>query len=168
MSDPVLEIDINIETGDWPDLVPDLEQTVATAARAAIARARFDGSGAELSVLLTGNGEMAALNEKWRGKSGPTNVLSFPGELDGDGPAMIGDIVLALETIAAEASAARISAPDHFSHLVVHGVLHLLGFDHETDREAEEMESLETEILESIGIADPYAAGKPALSGSVS
>ena len=112
-------------------------------------------------MLLADDRRLGELNEYWRGKAGPTNVLSFPGDADGPGPVMLGDIALAQETLMAEAAVAGISVYAHFNHLVVHGVLHLLGFDHETDREADEMERLETKILGELGIADPYAAGQP-------
>jgi len=157
MTEPAFDIDIGIEAEEWLALVPDLTGVVTDAAEAALAAcASAPGSG-ELSVLLSGDGRLAELNEYWRGKSGPTNVLSFPGELDGPGPALLGDIALALETVQKEADDAGVSVSDHLSHLVVHGVLHLMGYDHETDHEAEAMERLETEILHSLGIADPYA-----------
>ncbi|MGB0630363.1 MAG: rRNA maturation RNase YbeY [Alphaproteobacteria bacterium] len=168
MTDPVLDIDINTEAGDWSGRIARLEETTAIAARAAMSVCRVASERVELSVLLTDDARMAVLNENWRGKTGPTNVLSFPGDLDGPGPAMLGDIALALETVTAEAKAAGISVSDHFSHLVVHGMLHLLGYDHETDREALEMEGLETDILGTLGIDDPYAGGRPELTGVAS
>ena len=160
MIEPVLEIDISVEADGWARRVPGLEQVVTVAAGAALTACRPAPHGIELSVLLASDDRLAELNENWRGKSGPTNVLSFPGELEGPGPALLGDIALALESVEDEAADAGISVSDHLSHLVVHGVLHLLGYDHEIDREADAMERLETEILKSLGIADPYAAGQ--------
>ena len=168
MTEPVLDIDVNIEAVGWSRMIPDLEKTIDAAAGAAVAAAGYTGRNPELSVLLADDRRLAELNENWRGKAGPTNVLSFPGDVEGPGPVMLGDIALALETLMAEAAVAGISVSAHFNHLVVHGVLHLLGFDHETDREAEEMESLETKILGELGIADPYAIGQPECSGVVS
>src|SRR5690606_36587771 len=95
------------------------------------------------------------------GKDAPTNVLSFPApDRPHDGPRFLGDIVFALETIEREAEAEGKSRDAYLSHLAVHGVLHLLGFDHENDRDAEAMEELEREILAGLGISDPYAAGR--------
>jgi probable rRNA maturation factor len=112
----------------------------------------------EVTILLTDDAEMRALNKTWRGKDKPTNVLSFPaGEAPGDGGAL-GDIAIAYETAAKEAADARLTLEDHVSHLVVHGLLHLLGFDHLEDDEAQRMENLERKVLASIGIADPYAS----------
>jgi probable rRNA maturation factor len=100
---------------------------------------------------------MRDLNRTWRGKDAATNVLSFPsGEVATTG--FLGDVVLAHETVREEARENNIALPDHASHLVVHGVLHLLGFDHEEDAAAERMETLERRVLASLGVADPYAA----------
>ncbi len=115
--------------------------------------------GAEVSLVFTDDARIRVLNRQYRGKDQPTNVLSFPaaplapGKL---GPPL-GDIVMALETIAAESGAQRLDFADHVTHLIVHGFLHLIGYDHETDGEAAVMEWLETAILASLGIADPYA-----------
>jgi probable rRNA maturation factor len=132
------------------------------AANAAFSAASPTGGGSyEITILLTDDREMRELNRLWRGKDSSTNVLSFPaGEpLDTVNceAAPLGDVVLAAETVLAEASQQGISIADHVSHLVVHGVLHLLGHDHERDEDAEAMETLETEILASLGVADPYA-----------
>lgn len=159
MTEPSFEIDISIEENEWRALVPDLKPVVYIAAEAALNACEHPADVLELSVLLSDDQRLAELNEHWRGKTGPTNVLSFPGEPDGPGPALLGDIALALETVKNESADADISVSDHLSHLVVHGVLHLLGYDHETDQEADAMERLETEILNSLGIADPYAVG---------
>ena len=113
---------------------------------------------AELSILLTNDEEQQALNQQWRGKESSTNVLSFP-QIEPFGPVVgiLGDITLARETLEREAVEQGVSFTDHFTHLVVHGFLHILGYDHLTDDEALQMEGLETKILDSLGIADPYA-----------
>jgi probable rRNA maturation factor len=113
---------------------------------------------AELSIVLTDDAEQRVLNRDWRGIDKSTNVLSFP-QIEPFGPVsgMLGDIILARETLEHEAGEMGISFADHFTHLVVHGFLHLLGYDHMDDDEALAMESLETQILASLGVADPYA-----------
>ena len=115
----------------------------------------------EVTLVLTDDDEMRELNRTWRGKDSSTNVLSFPagdpvGEAHGE-PSPLGDIVLAGETVIEEARLKGIPAADHAAHLVVHGMLHLLGFDHERDADAERMEALEMKVLAGLGIADPYA-----------
>ncbi len=114
--------------------------------------------GAELCVRLADDAHLRELNARWRDRGEPTNVLSFPAVEPADlGHArLLGDIVLAFETVAREASAQDKPLADHFRHLVVHGFLHLIGFDHETDIEAQRMEAMETRILERLGVADPY------------
>jgi probable rRNA maturation factor len=106
--------------------------------------------------VLTGDDEMRGLNRLWRGKDAPTNVLSFPADAKRD-RGFLGDIVLAYETALREAKERDISLADHVSHLVVHGMLHLAGFDHEDDKDAARMEKVERTALAAIGVADPYA-----------
>ena len=120
-------------------------------------KARVKGA-AELSILLTDDEEQHDLNKQWRGKDSSTNVLSFP-QIEPFGPVVgiLGDITLARETLIREAEEQGVSFEAHFTHLVVHGFLHILGYDHITDEEASVMESLETSILATLGIADPYA-----------
>lgn len=116
----------------------------------------------ELSVVLCDDDFIRTLNREYRGKDKPTNVLSFPqiefreGEGFGD-PVPFGDLILAYETIIREAEEQKKSFSSHFTHLIIHGTLHLLGYDHETEGEAEEMESLEIAILEQMGIENPYS-----------
>ncbi|MBM3561229.1 MAG: rRNA maturation RNase YbeY, partial [Alphaproteobacteria bacterium] len=111
--------------------------------------------------------ELRALNRNWRGRDKPTNVLSFPAGDDGETAAAqaralwLGDVVIAAETVQAEASDAGMTIADHLAHLVVHGVLHLLGHDHELAAEATRMEALERAILARLGIADPYGDDPP-------
>ena len=116
--------------------------------------------GAEVSLLLCDDGRIREINRAWRGLDKPTNVLSFPAApraLLAKSPA-VGDIAIAHETVAREAQEEGKTFRDHYMHMVVHGFLHLLGYDHETDAEAEEMESLEISVLQHLGVADPYAS----------
>ena len=122
----------------------------------ALAGARHDNS-AELSIRIVGNREGRVLNRRYRGRDYATNVLSFPAELPpGVGSPLLGDIVIAAPVVLREARDQDKSARDHYAHLTVHGVLHLLGYDHQNDRDARRMETLETRILASLGITDPY------------
>ncbi len=135
--------------------------SVMRAAQAALAQARFEMLGdGEIAVVLTDDEEMRTLNRTWRDRDEPTNVLAFPSGRAPGGAAVLGDVVIAYETALAEAGEAGIRLQDHVSHLVVHGVLHLLGFDHLEDRQAERMEDLERRALASLGIADPYSCGQ--------
>ena len=124
-------------------------------ARALEAAAAQEGRAGALAVLLTDDAAIAALNRAWRGKEGPTNVLSFPAA--GAGAGFWGDIALAAETIAVEAQNQGKSFDAHAAHMAIHGFLHLLGYDHQTESEAEAMEARERAILAVLGIADPYA-----------
>jgi probable rRNA maturation factor len=114
--------------------------------------------GAEVSLCLADDAALRALNARWRGVDKPTNVLSFPSAPSG-GVAdafTLGDIVLAYETLAREAEDLGVPLADHYRHLLAHGFLHLIGYDHESDVEAGRMEALETRILARLGAADPY------------
>ena len=157
---PRLVIDIRCDAPGWAAAAPNAGKVARRAARAAWSAVRRDGDGAELSVALVDDAAMRRLNSDWRGKDRPTNVLSFPaGDAGAPGrPVLLGDVVLALETTRREAADLRRPLDDHVSHLVVHGVLHLLGYDHEAPAGAMAMEALETEILRGLRIADPYAA----------
>lgn len=163
------EIDVALPCPSWLEALPDAEARGRAAARAAFAAVRAAGGGvplpAEASLVLADDAMVRGLNRDYRGRDEPTNVLAFA-NLDGAAPAaggglpvLLGDIVLAYETTASEAAAQDKSLVDHFSHLVVHGMLHLLGFDHASAAQAEQMEGLETRILRRLGIADPYADG---------
>ena len=148
-------IEISVEAGAWQKL-SGAEGIVRRAAEAALAET--SASGVEIGVVLTDDAKMRALNRTWRGKDTATNVLSFPAPAGGSKePRLMGDVVLAYETIAREAAEQRIPAQDHLAHLTVHGVLHLLGHDHENDRDADTMERREREILAQLGVPDPYA-----------
>jgi probable rRNA maturation factor len=157
-----LTLTIVEEDGDWSGFGT-LEEAIRQAATA-LARHRHlqPACGSEASVVLGGDALVRRLNNTYRGKDAPTNVLSFPyrkppGPAADDSP-YLGDVVLAAETVLHEAVERGIEPRHHLQHLVVHGLLHLLGYDHQTDAAAEEMEGLEAEILATIGVADPYAA----------
>jgi probable rRNA maturation factor len=151
---PGLAIDLVIDAGDW-SAIGDPQGLIARAADA-VAQAVDVGSGAMATVVLSSDAEVRRLNAQWCNKDKPTNVLSFPAP-EQPGANFLGDVILAAETVAAEARDGNLPFDHHVSHLVVHGLLHLLGFDHETDAEAEEMETLETGILAGLGVPDPYA-----------
>lgn len=160
---PNLWIDINVEKGDWEAALPDYQAIVERAINACVATAAEcedeDEAEWEISVLLTDDAAVQALNRDWRGKDKPTNVLSFPASADDlpmGAPMMLGDIAMAFETVVKEAEDLGKPLSDHFCHLVVHGMLHLLGFDHISDAQADEMEPLEIEILDGLGIKSPY------------
>lgn len=156
---PALDIDVSVEAGDWPPEA-ELESLAGRAATAVLTELGIAGSASELSLLFTDDAHIRALNAEWRGKDKATNVLSFPAfpVEPGDAlPPMLGDIVLAAETVRAESALESKSFDHHLTHLVVHGLLHLLGYDHETEDDAEEMEALERRILARLAIADPYA-----------
>jgi len=152
-------IDIAIEGGGWPEETL-LRELSAQAVEAVLEILGMDGGSSELSLLFTGDEGVRELNARWRGKDKPTNVLSFPAfpVHPGDAlPPMLGDIALAFETVAREAVDEEKPFENHLRHLIVHGVLHLLGYDHETDDEAELMEGLERRALVALAIPDPYA-----------
>jgi probable rRNA maturation factor len=155
---PPLDIEIVRESDSWDGagLSDDVLSRAAMAAFAAVTRGVETKS--EVAILLTSDAGMQALNLKWRGKDAPTNVLSFP---SGGEQGHLGDVVLAYETVEGEAKQQNIAIADHAAHLVVHGMLHLLGYDHEQEDDAVKMERLETEILATLGIADPYGRSEP-------
>jgi probable rRNA maturation factor len=129
---------------------------------ACVAETGFEqAAGSEVSLRLTDDAEVRQLNARWRGINEPTNVLSFsPGPAARVNDAQtLGDIALAYETLAREAEESGAPLADHYRHLVAHGFLHLIGYDHQTDGEAERMEELERRILARLGVADPYANG---------
>ncbi|WP_292079731.1 MULTISPECIES: rRNA maturation RNase YbeY [Brevundimonas] len=144
-------IEIEVEAEAWTGALPDVEAIVERTAQAALGTVEGD-----IVVLLTDDAAVRELNGRFRDKDRPTNVLSFPAPENAF--PHLGDIVLAFGVCATEAEAQGKTLADHLSHLVVHGVLHLLGRDHEDDAEAEEMEAEEREILAQIGVADPYLA----------
>ncbi len=157
---PSISVDVQRASVAWR-AVP----RAAAIARQAARRAAAMGGvalieGAEVAVSLADDARVREANRAFRGKDAPTNVLSFPAappDRIGSSP-FLGDVILAYETVAREAETEGKAIGDHLAHLVVHGVLHLIGYDHMTDDEAERMEHLETAILASLAIADPYAA----------
>ncbi|SLN19279.1 rRNA maturation RNase YbeY [Oceanibacterium hippocampi] len=169
MNAPEIAVSVSCET--WRDVLPDGEAIVIRASSAALAEEGLAERRLELSVVLADDESVRTLNRHYRGKDKPTNVLSFEGDMRDDGadgtdigdgdrpPLLLGDIIVALETILQEAQLQNKSPGDHLSHLVVHGVLHLLGYDHENDDDAELMETRERAILAGLGIADPYGSG---------
>ena len=146
-------IDLQVDDPRWRK-VRGLSTRLRHAATLALKRGKA-GKSASLTILLTDDARLKNLNRDFRGKNSPTNVLSFPAETAGDN--YLGDIALAFGVTAAEARSGRKRFSDHAMHLTVHGVLHLLGFDHETSRAASVMEPLETKVLHELGVADPHA-----------
>jgi len=150
-----LDFDIAIEDEAWENLLPECEALCANIL--AVLGIKQD---TELSILLTDDAQVKTLNAEYRDQDKPTNVLSFPVvqiAVGDDLPPMLGDVIFARETLIREAEELGISLHDHFSHLLLHGVLHLMGYDHLDDEEAQEMENFETELLEKLNIADPYS-----------
>ena len=163
----MLEVALEAD-GEW-DSSTSWEALAEAAAQAAIAESRFPklndaARTVELSVRLTSDDQVRALNSEWRGKDKPTNVLSFPlaeadelEEIDDEGPElMLGDVVLARGVCMREADEKAIPLEQHAAHLLVHGTLHLLGYDHHDDDAATDMEAREVRALARMGIANPY------------
>lgn len=146
-------LDIRIEEAGWPEAAADPETVCQRALDAAHA---ITGVSGEIALLLTDDAEMHQLNRDWRGKDKPTDVLSFPAD-EMDAP-FLGDIAVGLGVARGDADTRSIKLADHLSHLVIHGYLHLIGYDHIEDDEAREMEDLEIRALASLGIGDPYEA----------
>jgi probable rRNA maturation factor len=149
----LLDIDVLIESDLWKEA-----QGAASVAQRAIteAAAALSTPATELAIVLTDDSGIRLLNRAWRGVDAATNVLSFPTKHGRGEPPHLGDIVLAYETIAAEARAERKPFDHHVAHLAVHGFLHLLGYDHVRNDDAETMERLEREVLRRLAISDPY------------
>jgi probable rRNA maturation factor len=151
-----LKIEVIVKSKRWrtnKDAGLVVRRAIATAA------ATLSTPAAELAIVLIDNAAKRLLNRVWRGVDAATNVLSFPNKSIGGGPALIGDVVLAYETVAAEARQDGKPFAHHLAHLAVHGFLHLLGYDHEREKDATAMERLEREILHQLGIPDPYRRG---------
>ena len=156
---PAISVDIALEAAAWGTEASRRGLIETVVAAVAAREELIVPAEAELSLVLTDDAHIRTLNRDWRGFDKPTNVLSFPAaDADDEDPGpLLGDVVVAYETTAREAEEEGRRFDDHFAHLLVHGLLHLFGFDHEDDDEAEEMEALETEILAGLGIADPHA-----------
>lgn len=169
-------ISIALDNQGWPG-AEDWDALVERAVRAALAETPYaqlesTDRDVEVSITLTDDDAMRTLNQQWREKDKPTNVLSFPmtgpeeiAQLPMGMEALLGDIVVASGVCTQEAAGKGITLADHATHLVVHGMLHLLGYDHMSNGEAEEMEALEQRALKRLGIADPYA-GEPHPQGA--
>jgi probable rRNA maturation factor len=153
-----LKIDIVVDSKRWKE--PAKVKAVVRRAIAQAAAVTRSTTGAELAIVLTDDSAIRALNRDWRGIDKATNVLSFPAKDTGprpDGPrSHLGDIVLAHETIEREAKSEQKPLAHHLAHLAVHGFLHLVGYDHERDKDAHEMEQAERDILRQLKIPDPY------------
>ena len=147
----MIERDLRIAEPAWSNTIPDLDSVCQTALNAGAVQMSVRG---EVSVLLTDDSEVQSLNRQWREKDRPTDVLSFPAD-PVDAP-FLGDIAVALGVTQSDADARDLTLPQHLSHLLIHGLLHLLGHDHKDDTEAAEMEALEIEALASLGWPDPY------------
>lgn len=169
-----LEVAVSLQDAAWGEELEDLEEMAQRSMETAMrclreAAPEYALQGAvEVSLLFADDAAVAELNQAYRGRQGPTNVLSFP-NMEPSGPNMeqlgaaagqprlLGDVVLARQTVLREAGAQGKSPAAHTAHLLVHGLLHLLGYDHEGESEAAEMEALETAILAALGLPDPYA-----------
>jgi probable rRNA maturation factor len=158
-----MEIEVSVSSDGWSKDLADVEGLVRNAASAALGRCAPDllARAGEVTITLSDDDELQQLNFEHRQKNQPTNVLSFPMMDAGDMLAsevdlLLGDVIVAHGVTSREADESRKNISDHLSHLVVHGVLHLLGYDHEDDEDANDMEKLEVEVLKSLNIADPY------------
>ena len=176
-----ISVAITLLDPDWPRAVPAAEDVALRAARAALAVAADSSAGtaansmrdAEISLVLADDATLRRHNRDYRNIDKPTNVLAFataewpgtPGAPDAEGPRLLGDVLLARETLAREAGEQGKRPADHLCHLVVHGVLHLLGQDHQSEAEALIMERLEVAALSRLGIADPYATADARVCG---
>lgn len=155
-----MQVEIDIADESWR-AIDGVDQAIETAATAAAAALGGDTSERVLGVRLAGNAEVHALNKQYRGKDKSTNILSFGADLDGthwpEGePLPLGDVILAHGVVEAEAAEFGKKIESHLTHLIVHGVLHLAGYDHEEAETADEMEALEIQILAGLGIDNPY------------
>lgn len=173
MSAARLRTVVRIDHEGWLTKIPDAAQLSRKAARKgwALGRKALDASHilsgklpgpVEISVLLSDDGTVRSLNRDHRKKDTATNVLSFPGDVDSTFPGseiLLGDIILAWQTVESEAQQEKKPVAEHMMHLVIHGVLHLIGYDHECDEDAAVMECLEVSCMANLGLADPYATG---------
>lgn len=157
-----LQLELIEDDGDWQTF-GEIDGLVAAVQRVLANAPELPAAGsASAAIALSSDAAVRRLNAAYRGKDAPTNVLSFPAPPESsmpgaaEVPRALGDVVLAVETVLAEAAAAGIPPTHHFQHLLIHGVLHLIGFDHLNDADAEAMETLETTLLARLGIVDPY------------
>ncbi len=165
-----LDIAVSVSCAAWNDAVSAVEDRCRKAAAAAYRAAAARDAAAEVSVVLADDALIRSLNRDYRGRDAATNVLAFPGTgapapAPPGVPVMLGDVIVALGVAAAEAADDHKALADHLSHLIVHGMLHLLGHDHGTEAEAVVMERLEIQALAVLGVADPYAGSGRAGGG---
>jgi probable rRNA maturation factor len=157
---PSPQIDIQTQSPLWeaqPMAAQIVHDAIVTAA------SELSTAGVEVSIVLTDDKDIATLNREWRGIDKPTNVLSFPasGHKAGEGTRLLGDIVIAYQTLERECEDGNRVFLHHLAHLTIHGFLHLSGYDHQTDAQAEEMEALESQIMSRLNMPDPYLARDP-------
>jgi probable rRNA maturation factor len=173
---PRISVAVTVLDPDWPRAVPAVEDLARRAATAAVAAAAISGAAgaaislrdAEISLVLADDATLRRHNRDYRNIDRPTNVLAFTAEAPGsepEGPLLLGDVLLARETLVREAGEQGKQTADHLCHLVVHGVLHLLGQDHQSEAEAQVMERLEVAAFDRLGVADPYAAAAARVCG---
>ena len=148
----MIELDLRVAAEAWGEAIAELEQVCAQALEAG---AEAGGLSGQVSVLLTDDGEIQTLNRDWRGKDKPTDVLSF--EADEMDKPFLGDIAVSLGVSSKDAEVRGIELGQHLSHLLIHGLLHLAGYDHIEDTDAAKMEALEVQALASLGWPDPYS-----------
>ena len=161
-------VELALEEPGWTEALPDLEALASAAVRLALEAAGLDPADWSVAVLACSDTRIAGLNAAFRERAQPTNVLSWPAFAPPLPPAPaprthLGDIAIALGTVSREAHSAGIPLKDHATHLILHGCLHLIGYDHDTDSAADMMEGLERRALARIGIPDPYERGGAAL-----
>lgn len=159
-------VDLVVEAQGWESALPDLADLGETAARLALEHAGIDVEGREISLLACDDDRIATLNATFRDKPAATNVLSWPASAlappypgahpPEPPPGPLGDVAIALETVTREAQESGLPLKNHVLHLILHGALHLLGYDHQTDEDAVTMEGIETRALNAIGVPDPY------------
>jgi probable rRNA maturation factor len=151
-----MTVTVDVQVADPGESVPTKQQLIAWA-RAALSHRQED---AELSIRVVGETESTDLNHRYRARQCPTNVLSFPADIPAGIPvALIGDIVICRSVVEREAAEQDKPVESHWAHMVIHGALHLLGYDHQNDEQAAAMENLEVQILRRLGYADPYVTG---------
>lgn len=165
-----MQLEVTVEYSGWDDLIPAVDELAREALGAAAGEVGFADPAAEVSLLFADDASVRRLNRDWRGKDTPTNVLSFEADEEegpATGPRLLGDIVLAFETVMREAREQHKRPEDHTRHLLAHGFLHLLGYDHQDAAEAERMEAHESAALARLGVADPYAEDRRGSEGGL-
>jgi probable rRNA maturation factor len=153
-----LSVDVVVNASAWEAALPDLSNLAERVVRESLAASGATlAADCELCVAFCDDAEVRALNAAWRGQDKSTNVLSFPTPGPLAQKPLLGDVAIAYETVAREAAEQRKTLHDHTAHMIIHGFLHLIGYDHVTQGEAEAMEALERRVAQALGISDPYA-----------